>query len=68
MTRVALLGLGGAAERIHLPGLLKMQDVQIVAGAVNDVPDVVQRLTFESHEFSNRLVRLLLELLLLWVG
>lgn len=36
---------------------------QIGAGAVDDVPDVVHRLAFEGHQFGDRLVRLLLELL-----
>ena len=36
---------------------------QFCTGAVDDVPDVVHRLTFKGHHFSDRLVSLLLKLL-----
>lgn len=36
MTRVALIGLGGAAERIHLPALRQIAGVEIVGGVDAD--------------------------------
>lgn len=36
MTRVALVGLGGAAERIHLPALRAIERVELVGGADPD--------------------------------
>ncbi|GIW07914.1 MAG: hypothetical protein KatS3mg060_2719 [Dehalococcoidia bacterium] len=36
MVRVGLIGLGGAAERIHLPALRSIQSVEIVGGADAD--------------------------------
>ncbi len=32
VARVAVIGLGGAADRIQLPAIARMKDVQVVSG------------------------------------